>query len=1025
MPRIDNPVVASLVEGASFAGYRLERLIGRGGMGAVWLATDTRLGRSVAIKFLPLELAGDERFRARFLAESRLAASLDHPHIVPVYEAGEADGELFIAMRYVEGVTLDTLIRSEGPLEPARAVGLLRGIADALDAAHLRGLVHRDVKPGNVLVSRTPSGEHSYLSDFGLTKRLGSNESLTRTGQVIGSVDYIAPEQVEGRPVDGRADVYSLGCVLYAAVVGHAPYPRDSEVAVLWAHVQAVPPQPSSIRPGLAPLDPVIERALTKDPSARFPTAGALIAAAVDAIRTGTTRGFLFADLRGYTAYVERHGDAAAASLLDRYRSFVRSVVASHEGAEIRTEGDSFYVVFPSASRAVAAGLAITEEAGRRSQADPDHPIAVGVGIHAGETADTLEGPVGSAVNIAARICSQARPGEVLVSDTVRNLVRTSMPVGFTDRGRRSVKGLAEPLRLFAASRSEVLAPRPSRVRLGPSLRGVEFGTPGWIAAALAVLGLAALAVVLGSRLGSTPGASPPNPSTGPSAGASPSGVVGATGGDWIAYMRRSRAVDGSLDCSNLRPDLLARAAEIRVVADDGSSDRRLNPRSGMFEFEPTWRPDGTTLAFVGDSGSTGIAIWEVRPDGEGLARLIYDDVDFGPMRSPTWSNDGRIAWVSVGNALSVANGDGSGRRRLTLWPEAQETPADLRVIDVSWLPDGQLGVVGAGTEDDLAPGKLHTATAEGTDLAELGLPGAVTVSQAAWSPDGEAILLTVGEGGAHDIAVLRGSELRNLTASTSPPGTTNRDPAWSPDGRRVAFASDRTGTFEIYVVDVEGGEPQQVTTTETSRASCAPSWGRLTAPLPSPSPSPGPGEMRDLAVGWLGAGSYRPSRFEPSFEVTVPEAWEAWVDSVDGVWLRKLGTTAVEILIGQVNIAYTNGCQDQPRELAPRTSRDLIEWLQAQSLLTVSDPEPVDFGGAPAIAVNVTGGGQPTCIPVPRIFLFDIAESNLFVRPGETVRLIGADVDGRLVVAIPRGDETVYPTLVKPVLDSIKFAER
>jgi serine/threonine protein kinase len=330
----------SLREGSDFAAYRLERLLGRGGMGAVWLATDPRLGRKVAIKVLPDDLASDERFRARFLAESRLAASLDHPNIVPVFEAGEVDGQLYIAMRYVEGGTLASLIEA-GPLEPARALALLRGVADALDTAHAAGLVHRDVKPGNILVARTPSGEHAYLADFGLVKRLG-DASMTGSGRIVGSVGYVAPEQVESGTVDRRADIYSLGCVLFAALAGRQPFERETDMAILYAHVSGPVPKLSDGRADLAALDPVLERAMAKDPADRFGSAGAVIAAATDALRSGTTRGFLFADLRDYTAYADRQGDQAAAELLARYRDLARTVIASHDGAEIRTEGDSF-----------------------------------------------------------------------------------------------------------------------------------------------------------------------------------------------------------------------------------------------------------------------------------------------------------------------------------------------------------------------------------------------------------------------------------------------------------------------------------------------------------------------------------------------------------------------------------------------------------------------------------------------------------------------------------------------------------
>ena len=195
--------------GTELAGYRIERVIGRGGMSVVYLAEHVRLGRKVALKLLAPELAESERFRDRFLRESKLAASIDHPNIVPIYDADEADGVLFIAMRYVEGSDLKEAIRIRGPARRRRTPAIVGQIASALDAAHARGLVHRDVKPANVLL--TPD-DHVYVSDFGLTKRAVSVSGLTETGQLIGTIDYVAPEQIKGDAVDQRADVYSLGC---------------------------------------------------------------------------------------------------------------------------------------------------------------------------------------------------------------------------------------------------------------------------------------------------------------------------------------------------------------------------------------------------------------------------------------------------------------------------------------------------------------------------------------------------------------------------------------------------------------------------------------------------------------------------------------------------------------------------------------------------------------------------------------------------------------------------------------------
>jgi tRNA A-37 threonylcarbamoyl transferase component Bud32 len=275
--------------GTELAGYRIEALLGRGGMSTVYLAEDTRLERRVALKILAPELADSQAFRDRFVRESHLAASLEHPNIVPIYEAGESGGVFFIAMRYVRGSDLGALIAREGVLDPARSVAILDRVADALDAAHEEGLIHRDVKPANVLIGegRGSRGEHVYLTDFGLTKRALTEAGFTKTGQFMGSIDYAAPEVFEGRKLDALADEYSLGCVLYQCLTGHPPFERQQEAAVMYAHLNEAPPKPSGATAELPhELDDVIERALAKDPQARFDSCGELATAARNALGT-------------------------------------------------------------------------------------------------------------------------------------------------------------------------------------------------------------------------------------------------------------------------------------------------------------------------------------------------------------------------------------------------------------------------------------------------------------------------------------------------------------------------------------------------------------------------------------------------------------------------------------------------------------------------------------------------------------------------------------------------------------------
>ncbi len=267
-----------LSTGDEIAGYTLESQIGRGGMGEVFRAVDGHLARAVALKVLAPELVHDQASRDRILRESQLAASLDHPNVIPVYAAGEADGHVYIAMRLVEGSDLRSVLRRDGRLPPVRAIALATQVASALDAAHARGLVHRDVKPSNVLIDEQQGREHCYLADFGITTSAGDRPSVDVSQRLLGTLAYVAPEQVRGDPVDGRADVYSLGCLLYECLTGEVPFVRDSDIAVVFAHLDEPPPRPSERVPDLPDeLDAVIGKALSKQPDDRYASCGELV----------------------------------------------------------------------------------------------------------------------------------------------------------------------------------------------------------------------------------------------------------------------------------------------------------------------------------------------------------------------------------------------------------------------------------------------------------------------------------------------------------------------------------------------------------------------------------------------------------------------------------------------------------------------------------------------------------------------------------------------------------------------------
>ncbi|HYI18337.1 MAG TPA: serine/threonine-protein kinase [Solirubrobacteraceae bacterium] len=281
--------IAELGTGSIFAGYQIDGIAGEGGMGVVYRATEIALQRPVALKLIAADFAGDRKFRERFQRESMLAASIDHPNVIPVYEAGEVNGELYIAMRFVDGTDLLHAVTRGGALDPARAVRIVSQVAAALDAAHRRGLVHRDVKPGNVLLTGEGDEEHAYLTDFGLVKTLtGEAPGTTTAGHFVGTLDYSAPEAIQGQEADARSDVYALACVLFFALTRTSPFLRDSNVGTMFAHVNEPPPSLLEAAPGLPPaLGELVERALSKNPDERPQTAGEFARAAQEALAGG------------------------------------------------------------------------------------------------------------------------------------------------------------------------------------------------------------------------------------------------------------------------------------------------------------------------------------------------------------------------------------------------------------------------------------------------------------------------------------------------------------------------------------------------------------------------------------------------------------------------------------------------------------------------------------------------------------------------------------------------------------------
>jgi hypothetical protein len=344
----------------------IEAIAGRGGMGVVFRARQRQPDRTVALKVIAAELADDPQFRARFERESSIAAQIEHPNVIPVHAVGEADGVLYIAMRFIDGIDLRALLAQETRLEPRRAATIVDQVAQALDAAHSHGLVHRDVKPANILIQTLGGREHVYLTDFGLSRHVEGSVGLTGTGAFLGTVDYVAPEQARGDRVDARTDVYSLGCVLFQALTGTVPYPLDNELAKLYAHDSKPPPSALERAPDLPPqFEAVLARAMAKSPDDRYLSAGDLGRAAL-AASAGTS-----------LSRAERSVAVGAAAPLEA-ETVARAGPTSSAGATVPAPSPAAETVRSPASPPQPPGSAVAP-AGRRPSRS--RVIAAGAGL--------------------------------------------------------------------------------------------------------------------------------------------------------------------------------------------------------------------------------------------------------------------------------------------------------------------------------------------------------------------------------------------------------------------------------------------------------------------------------------------------------------------------------------------------------------------------------------------------------------------------------------------------------------------
>jgi class 3 adenylate cyclase/tRNA A-37 threonylcarbamoyl transferase component Bud32/DNA-binding beta-propeller fold protein YncE len=726
-------VGAEFPVGSEFAGYLIEGLLGWGGMGVVYKAHDPRLKRSVALKLVAPGVSGDRRFRERFLVETELAASLEHPNVVPVYDAGEVEGRLYLVMRLVDGSDLKSLLAEEGALEPEQAMAICRQVGAALDAAHASGLVHRDVKPSNVLLDERG---HAYLTDFGLSRRVADARLSTVGALPKGTPAYMAPEQVEGGEVDARTDVYGLGCLLYECLTGRQPYEGGSDLAVLLAKLQSPPPKPSEADRRLpVELDDVVARAMEQSPDARCGSCRDLIEDAVTALAAGRgsessrpmlpggTVTFLFTDIEGSTRLLKELGRDAYESVLAEQGGIVRAAVAAHNGWVVDTQGDSLFCAFRAAGEAVAAAVEAQCELAEASWPQ-DAQVRVRMGLHSGEPKAGEERYVGIGVHEAARVGDAAHGGQVLLSGATRALL-DALPAGLElrDLGLHRLKDIDDPVRLYQATASGLQEQFPQPRTLGA--RHDRLLRRGRVRAGLIAVGLvAAAAAALGYALSSTsPSAKPVHfvsnsiavvdSRTGRPVGDVPLGFtpadVNASGGRVWALNQTGGTVV-AIDPRTLKV--------VQTVGLNGNPSSQYAVGSNDYVALPG------AVDQINNGGATKITLWAPVHLGHGGA----PSSGYGSCLSFVTGN-GRTVWVSEGRHFAELDASGSVLRTSTL-PAAPDALRGSTCYGVRYT-GGQLFAI---RDPDESVGTLDPRSGAYAPL-ESGISGMTATSQAAGKP--------------------------------------------------------------------------------------------------------------------------------------------------------------------------------------------------------------------------------------------------------------------------------------------------
>jgi serine/threonine protein kinase/WD40 repeat protein len=757
------PSRVDLQPGTEVTGYRIERTLGRGGMSVVYLAEHDWLQRKVALKILSPQLAEDERFRERFVRESRLAASLDHPNVIPIYEAGASGGDLFIAMRYVEGTDLRTLLHDGGPLQPARAVAIVRQVAAALDAAHEQGLVHRDVKPGNVLLARqrgSEAGEHVYLSDFGLTKRSASDSGITGTGQFVGTLDYAAPEQFKGGVPDARTDVYSLGCVLFECLTGLPPFRSENDAGLMYAHLQEPPPLVTSERPELpGTVDGVLAKAMAKAPSDRYASAGALADEVSRALGiTGGGVALVAPDRSRLRRLVPAMAVAIALLAGILLASFFRS-----EPERVRDGSPSSPPAIASPTPSPAFRTDERPLKGEEPRLLTYIPQGISEDCRPLDRTEPIQG------ELASLVC-RTEDVEVLYElFPTRELMDAAFQGGVNSRvapdGECATDRLAvTPYTVGGARVGRVLcytikhAPSDSNALQAPDQSHIEWTDENALIYAHAVrndLGDLTLydwwLTSAGPVVPGADGQSPTEKDRPATAAGSP-----PRDGTYLVLPPEGCAEFPGATCS-----LHLEAGTYRFVFTGDASAAE----TGQILIE---KPD--TVVFAPRTG------------------YCFQGRDSGTFRSPdpaafTWSaREGTISFEWTGG------GRCAGPRKLTSEPWTRVPGGDIAVSIA-----GDIGLMDAG----------------GALQQKFFMPQTRPNTSPDWSPDGSLIAFTGGSEAGSDVYVMTGGGT-DVTLLTGAPGD-EYQPAWSPDGSRIAFAFDDLGDPDfrsgVAIMDSDGSD--------------------------------------------------------------------------------------------------------------------------------------------------------------------------------------------------------------------------